>query len=157
VYSVIEKYFQLQLEMRLSQRKVAATLRRHGYKLTPQRLAVIQAITSSQESLTPATIYAKVQPEYPNIGLVTVYRTLEILVEMGLICELHGGGICHSYTTSLPEHHHHLICSGCGTVVDFTQYHLGGLESRLSKQSGFRIDGHLLEFFGLCPVCQKKK
>jgi Fur family ferric uptake transcriptional regulator len=157
VYSVIENTFHLQLEMRLSERKVTATLRRHGYKLTPQRLAVVQAITSSQDSLTPATIYGKVQPAYPNIGLVTVYRTLEILAELGLICELHGGGICRSYTTSLPEHHHHLICSGCGTVVDFTQHHLGGLESSLSKQSGFRIDGHLLEFFGLCPACQVKK
>jgi len=142
--------------MRLSERKVTATLRRRGYKLTPQRLAVIQTITSSQDSLTPATIYAKVQQEYPNIGLVTVYRTLEILAELGLICELHGGGICRSYTTGLPEHHHHLICSGCGTVVDFTQHHLGKLESSLSKESGFRIASHLLEFFGLCPACQKK-
>jgi Fur family ferric uptake transcriptional regulator len=141
--------------MRLSERKVTATLRRHGYKLTPQRLAVVQAITSSQDSLTPATIYTRVQEEYPHIGLVTVYRTLEILAGLGLICELHGGGICRSYTTSLPEHHHHLICSGCGTVVDFTQHHLGALESSLSQQSGFRIDSHLLEFFGLCQACQK--
>ncbi len=142
--------------MRLSKRKLATNLRRHGYKLTPQRLAVVQAITSSQDSLTPATIYTKVQQVYPNIGLVTVYRTLEILAELGLICELHGSGICHSYTTSLPEHHHHLICSDCGIVVDFTQHHLGKLESSLSKQSGFRIDGHLLEYFGLCPACQTK-
>lgn len=141
--------------MRLSERKVTATLRRHGYKLTPQRLAVIQAITSSQDSLTPATIYTKVQPESPNIGLVTVYRTLEILAELGLICELHGGGICHSYTTSLPQHHHHLICSGCGTVIDFGCHDLEEREQSLSEQSGFRIDGHLLEFFGVCPVCQK--
>ena len=141
--------------MRLTEREVAATLRRHGYKLTPQRRAVIRAIASSQDHLTPATIYEKVHQDHPNIGLVTIYRTLEILTELELVCELHAGGICHSYTTSTPEQHHHLICSNCGTVTDFTSHNLNELEQSLSKESGFRIDGHLLEFFGLCQACQQ--
>lgn len=141
--------------MRLTEREVAATLRRHGYKLTPQRRAVIRAIASSQDHLTPATIYEKVHQDHPNIGLVTIYRTLEILTELELVCELHAGGICHSYTTSTPEHHHHLICSNCGMVTDFTGHNLNELEQSLSKESGFRIDSHLLEFFGLCQACQK--
>lgn len=141
--------------MRLTEREVAATLRRHSYKLTPQRRAVIRAIASSQDHLTPATIYEKVCQDHPNIGLVTIYRTLEILTELELVCELHAGGICHSYTASTPEHHHHLICSNCGTVTDFTGHNLNELEQSLSKGSGFRIDGHLLEFFGFCQACQK--
>ncbi|MFC1933748.1 Fur family transcriptional regulator [Chloroflexota bacterium] len=141
--------------MRLTNREVVATLRRHGYKLTPQRQAVIQVITSSQDHLTPATIFEKVRQDYPNIGLVTVYRTLEILAKLELICELHAGGICHSYTISTPGHHHHLICSNCGTVTDFTGHYLSELERSLTKKSGFRIDGHLLEFVGLCQACQK--
>ena len=142
--------------MRLTERKVVAVLRRHGYKLTPQRQAVIQVITSSQDHLTPATIHKKVCQDQPNIGLVTIYRTLEILAELELICELHAGGICRSYTISTPQHHHHLICSNCGTVIDFTGHDLSELEQSLSKQSGFRIDGHLLEFFGLCQACQEE-
>lgn len=141
--------------MRLTERKVVAALRRHGYKLTPQRRAVIWAIASSQDHLTPATIYEKVHQEQPNIGLVTVYRTLEILAELELICELHAGGICHSYTISTPQHHHHLICSNCGIVIDFTSHDVSELEQSVSEESGFRIDGHLLEFFGLCQACQK--
>ena len=141
--------------MRLTERKVVAGLRRYGYKLTPQRRAVIQVITSSQDHLTPITIYRKACQDHPSIGLVTVYRTLDILAELELICELHAGGICHSYTISSPQHHHHLICSNCGTVVDFTGHDLSGLEQSLSKESGFRIDGHLLEFLGLCQTCQK--
>ncbi len=141
--------------MRLTERKVVAALRRQGYKLTPQRQAVIQAITSTHDHLTPATIYRKVHQDHPNIGLVTVYRTLEILAELELICELHAGGTCRSYTISAPEHHHHLICSNCGTVVDFTSHDLGELEQSLSEESGFRIDGHLLEFVGFCQACQK--
>ncbi len=141
--------------MRLTERKVVAVLRRHGYKLTPQRQAVIWAITSSQDHLTPATIYKKVHQDHPNIGLVTIYRTLEILAELELICELHAGGVCRSYTLSTPQHHHHLICSNCNIVIDFTGHDLSELEQNLSKESGFRIDGHLFEFFGLCQVCQK--
>lgn len=143
--------------MRLTERKVVTALRRHGYKLTTQRLAVIGAIASSRDHLTPTTIYTKVHQDHPNIGLVTVYRTVEILAELGLVCELHSGGICHSYTISAPQHHHHLICSNCGIVIDFTRHDLSELEGSLAKQSGFRIDGHLLEFFGLCHACQSEE
>jgi len=141
--------------MRATERKVVATLRQHGYKLTPQRWVVIQAITSSQDRLTPAAIYEKVRQEDPNIGLVTIYRTLEILAELKLICELHAGGSCRSYTFSAPRHHHHVICSNCGTVIDFTSCNLGEVQQDLTEETGFRIDGHLLEFVGLCPACQK--
>ena len=141
--------------MRLTEREVVSALRRRGYKATPQRQAVIQAITSSQDHLTPATIYKRMHQDHPNIGLVTVYRTLEILAELELICELHGGGICRSYTISAEGHHHHLICSNCGTVVDFTGYDLSELEQRLSQETGFKMDDHLLEFIGLCRNCQK--
>ncbi len=142
--------------MRLSERRVAATLRQHGYKLTPQRRVVMRTILSTQDHLTPAAIYEKVHQDYPNIGLVTIYRTLEILTRLGLICELHAGGSCHSYTISALGHHHHLICSNCGTVVDFHGFELGEVEQSLSKETGFRIDGHLLELIGLCQACQKE-
>ncbi len=142
--------------MRLTERKVVATLRRHGYKLTPQRRVVIQAIASNQEHLTPTSIYEKVHQDQPNIGLVTIYRTLEILAKLNLICELHAGDSCRSYTISAPGHHHHLICSNCGKVVDFPSCELEAAQQSLSQQTGFRIDGHLLEFIGLCQACQKE-
>ncbi len=141
--------------MRHTERKVVATLKQYGYKLTPQRRVVIRAITSSQDHLTPATIYKKVHQDHPNVGLVTIYRTLEILTKLELICELHAGGICRSYTIGAPQPHHHLICSNCGTVIDFASHDFSELEQSLSKENSFRIDGYLLEFFGLCQACQK--
>ena len=142
--------------MRFTERKVVATLRQHGYKLTPQRRAVMRTIASSQGHLTPTALYEKVHQEYPNIGLVTIYRTLEILDKLGLICEVHAGGTCRSYLVRRPsEHHHHLICSDCGAVVDFTNCDLGELEQRLSQETGFEIESHLLEFLGRCQNCQK--
>ncbi len=142
--------------MKLTERKVLAGLRQYGYKLTPQRRVVIRTIVSSQDHLTPATIYEKVHRDYPNIGLTTIYRTLGMLVKLELICELHAGDSCRSYTISALGHHHHLICSNCGTVVDFPGFELGGVEQNLSRETGFRIDGHLLEFIGLCQTCQKE-
>ena len=142
--------------MRLSEINVTATLKKHGYKLTPQRREVIQTIASNRDHLTPAAIYDKVRQDHPAIGFATVYRTLKILAKLKLICELHAGGSCRSYTVSAPGHHHHLICSHCGTVVDFPGFGLGEVEQNLSKETGFRIDGHLLEFIGLCQTCQKK-
>jgi len=141
--------------MRFTERKVIAALREYGYKLTAQRRAVIRVIASTQDHLTPTTIYDKVHQDQPDIGLVTVYRTLEILDKLGLICEVHVGGSCRSYLARRPaEHHHHLLCSNCGLVIDFANCDLGQLERRLSSETGFKMEGHLLEFLGLCPDCQ---
>jgi Fur family ferric uptake transcriptional regulator len=141
--------------MRLTEKRIAAALKHHGHKLTPQRRVVIGAIAASRGQLTPATLYRKVHREHPAIGLTTVYRTLEILNHLGLICELHTGGNGRSYTTGAPEHHHHLICTSCGAVVDFSGYHLTQLEAKLSRETGFEIEGHLLEFTGQCRNCRQ--
>lgn len=141
--------------MRLTERSIATTLRAHGYKLTPQRRSVIQTIASSQDHLTPSAIYQKVRQDHPGIGLVTVYRTLDVLARLELICELHAVGSHRSYTISTPEHHHHLICSNCGEVINFAGFHLTELEQRLTQETGFEIEGHLLEFIGRCRACQR--
>jgi len=141
--------------MKLSEKKITSDLKRHGYKLTPQRRAVVNAIASSPDHLTTAALYRKVRHDHPNIGLVTVYRTLEILAGLGLICELHAGGSCRSYTTAAAGHHHHLICAQCGEVIDFSGYDISPLEKRLRQETGFEIEGHLLEFVGRCRSCQR--
>ncbi|UCC60645.1 MAG: transcriptional repressor [Dehalococcoidia bacterium] len=141
--------------MKLTEKKVSSILRRQGYKLTPQRRAVLNAIAANKDHLTPAEIFDRVRREYPGIGLVTIYRTLDILTDLGLICEVHSGGHCRSYLMRRPqEHHHHLVCSDCGTVTDFTNCDLSALEQRLSRETGFHVEGHLLEFSGRCQSCQ---
>lgn len=143
--------------MRLTEKRLTSRLRQRGYRLTPQRRAVLKIIAESPDHLTPAAIYDRVRRQYPAIGLVTVYRTLTILAELGLICEVHAGGSCRSYLMRKPVgHHHHLICSECGAVVDFADCDLRRLEERLSRKTGFKVGGHLLEFLGLCPACQKQ-
>jgi Fur family ferric uptake transcriptional regulator len=140
-----------------TERKIETMLRRRGLKITPQRRTILNTIILSHKHLTPAEIYERVRREH-RIGLVTVYRTLEALARLGVICEVHAGDSCRSYLMRRPsEHHHHLICSDCGTVFDFTDCDLSELEQRLSEETGFKINSHLLEFLGVCRKCLEKK
>lgn len=131
-------------------------LRKRGFKLTRQRRDIIDVISTSQEHLTPARIFEKLRWKERGTGLVTVYRTLEILEQNGMLCELHIGDSCRSYLKRPGGHHHHLVCHDCGKVVDFTVCELNKLEQHLMKTTGFQIDRHLLEFMGSCRSCQEK-
>ena len=153
---VIENNYHLGFQMGFTDKQLLLALKQHGYKLTPQRRAVLKVLNSSQEHLTPADIYERVRQEHPGIGLVTIYRLLQILTELGLICEVHPDDNCRCYLLRRqPEHHHHLICSGCGAVIEFTDCDLSELGKRLSRETGFAIERHLLEFVGCCQRCQK--
>jgi len=142
--------------MVFTEKSVRTALRRRGYKLTPQRRAVLRTIAASQDHLTPAEIHEKVRESCPGVGLVTVYRTLDILDELGLICQVHSVGGCRSYLMRRPsEHHHHLVCVECGRVDDFSNCDLSELSNRLSRETGFEIEGHILEFSGHCAECRR--
>lgn len=143
--------------MVFTEKRITSILRQRGYKLTPQRRAVLDVIAHSQGHLTPAALYDRVHQQYPGIGLVTIYRTLRLLAQLGLICEVHAGGNCQSYLLRRPsEHHHHLICSGCGKVVDFADCDLAQVTGRISRKTGFEVDSHLVEFVGHCQDCRQK-
>lgn len=140
--------------MRLTANRIAGILREHGYKLTPQRHAVLKVIAASHDHLTPEVIHEKARLNNPGIGLITVYRTLGLLNDLNLVCRVHSPDGCRSYMMRRPtDHHHHLVCSGCGKVVDFAGCSLADLEQRLLEETRFNISGHLLEFYGLCPDC----
>lgn len=142
--------------MKLTANRIAGTLRRHGYKLTPQRHAILKAIAASHHHQTPAAIYQRAQERHPRVGLATVYRTLAVLVRLRLVCELRTASSPPRYLMRRPaEHHHHLVCSDCGRVVDFSGCDLGGLEASLSHRTGFVIEEHYLEFQGRCPDCRE--
>ena len=137
-------------------KKIVSILRQRGYKITSQRKAVLSVIAHSHDHLTPAAIYDRVHQQYPGIGLVTVYRTLELLARLGLICEVHAGDNGRSYLLRRPVgHHHHLICSSCSKVVDFADCDLAQMMDRVSRKTGFKIDSHLVEFLGQCRDCLK--
>jgi Fur family transcriptional regulator, ferric uptake regulator len=139
--------------------EIADLLRKSGHKATPQRMAIINVVLESKELLSPAALFEKVRRVDPEVGEVTIYRTLNILFELGLVCMVHTGENTHSYISRPPEHHGHVICSGCGKVVDFLNCDLSELEQKLMNDTGFAIKEHRLDFYGICSQCrlQEKK
>jgi Fur family ferric uptake transcriptional regulator len=136
---------------------IKTTLKQHRYKLTRQRRLIISEFASSEDFVTPADLYNKLQKNHPDIGMVTVYRTLDMLDKLGLAYKVHAGGDCHSYKINTVERHHHLLCSNCGAVINFTcsEKELTVLEGKITAETGFAIKNHILEFVGYCQKCNK--
>lgn len=139
-------------------------LRGSGYRITIPRQAILDVLQSTQGHLSAEDIYIEVRKNYPQIGLTTVYRTLELLVRMGIVFKFDFGDGRSRYELSEgPEgfrHHHHLVCTECGRVIDYTEYLdtekelLDKTETGLSEKYSFRITNHLIRFYGLCDRCQ---
>jgi Fur family ferric uptake transcriptional regulator len=139
----------------LDETELAEQLSAHSYKLTRQRRAVLAVVASSEEHLSPAEVYEKAKSICPEIGLTTVYRTLDILAKLGVIKRVHLDKSCHSYAPASQGHRHYLVCTDCGSVVEFDGGDLSALLDAVSAQTGFEIEGHWLQLFGRCPVCQE--
>lgn len=141
----------------LDDEKLAKQLSTSSYKLTRQRRAVLSVIASTDGHLNAAEVYEKAKSEYPQIGLTTVYRTLDILVELGAIKRVHLDEGCHSYAPASHGHHHHLVCTDCGRAVEFEGCDLAAFLDAVASQTGFEIEEHWLQLFGRCPTCQKTR
>ncbi|KPU44949.1 ferric uptake regulation protein [Oxobacter pfennigii] len=135
-------------------------LKDRGYKLTPQRRAVLDKIIENEgKHLTTEEIYDLVKSDCPEIGLATVYRTLQLLEEMNLIFKLNLNDGINRYELVHDEedhYHHHLICVKCGKVIEVEGDLLEALEKEVEKQYKFNITNHLLKFFGTCVECDKE-
>lgn len=127
-----------------------ASLTEHGYRTTEPRRKVVSAVLHHSKPFTAEQIVA----ELPEIGRSTVYRTLEILASLDQLSRLLQPSGNPAYVVTLPGHRHHLVCSSCGEVVSFTACPVDRLVPDLARDTHFAIQGHHLEVFGLCPVCQ---
>jgi Fur family transcriptional regulator, ferric uptake regulator len=131
-------------------------LSQHGYKLTRQRKAVVEVVTQAHTRLSAADVFAQAQRVCPDLGLTTVYRTLEILEQMGVIRRVHLEDGCEAFAPTALEHGHYVICNRCQATIEFEGCDLTQLLKRVADQTGFAIEQHWLELVGLCPKCQKK-
>lgn len=135
-------------------------LKKKGYKLTPQRRSIVDTIIENEgQHLTAEEIYDKVKKDCPEIGLATVYRTILVLEELGVISRLDLNDGCSRYEiihSNEAHRHHHLICNVCSSVSEVQDDLLEELETSIEKQYKFKIIDHSLKFYGICDVCQKK-
>lgn len=121
-------------------------LRGGGYKVTPQRLAVLEAIAAEQHQSME-----EIRGRCPGVGLVTVYRALELLSGLGLVRRLDLGDVPRYELAE--DHHHHLICEDCGTVSEFEKCPLN-LAQLPDLEGGFEVRAHSLEVYGTCAACR---
>lgn len=133
---------------------VGALLARHGHRLTAPRRVVASAVLEQTRPFTAEGIVALVRERAPETGRATVYRTLELLASLDVLTRVLRSDGHPAYITGMPGHRHHLVCSGCGETVAFSSCPVDQLVRDLSRDTRFRIDGHLLEVFGQCPACQ---
>ncbi|QZY57482.1 Fur family transcriptional regulator [Crassaminicella profunda] len=133
-------------------------LKEKGYKLTPQRRATLDTIIENQgKHLSTEEIYDMVKENCPEIGLATVYRTLQLLDELDVISKINFDDGCSRYelNTNEDDHqHHHLICLKCGDVIEVEVDLMETLEEEIENNYDFKISDHKVKFFGYCSKCQ---
>lgn len=128
-------------------------LRSEGYRLTPQRLAILEILHKSGGHSTPTEIYQVARETLPGLTEATVYRTLNFLTEQGLVLAAHVGSGQLVYEIA-ERIHHHLICRNCGDTGEIEHEILEELYKKFQTKTGYIIDSTHLTFFGLCPKCQ---
>ncbi len=137
-----------------------------GYSNTRSRRAVLMAICEAGGQASGAELLTLGRVHHPPLGLVTVYRTLDLLLSLGLVRKLHLAEGCHTYALCLAgkqdeirgneshSHGHHIICQRCNRAVEFNGCDLDAVIMTVEAQTGFRVEEHWLEMFGVCPACR---
>ena len=127
-----------------------------GGRLTPQRRLIASILQKQGCHLSAEEIYLLARRQHPRLSLATVYRMLRRLKESGLVRELQLGDNCHHYEIKRAEGHQHMVCLGCGRVIEFTCNHYKEVHSDLADQYGFEITGARVKLSGYCTDCQQR-
>lgn len=138
-----------------SERSLSETLRERGYRLTPQRLLVLEAIEASDDHISAEEIHSQAHARYPYMNISTVYRTLDLLKEQGLVAESDLGGGRFLYHPLGKAYHHHLVCRKCGKVQDIKVSALNDLRREIKDRYGFNAVFDHIAIFGTCKSCRK--
>ncbi len=131
----------------------ADRLRAAGERVTPQRLAVADALAASGQPLTAEELLRRLRGRRAAIGRATVFRALEALVGAGVARRLELEGHGSAYVACPAEHHHHLACMECGRVLEIDETYLRGIAERVASDTGFVIDDARVDFYGRCSAC----
>ncbi len=137
-------------------------LRETGFKITPQRRAIIDILLKNESNhLSSEEIYDLVKVDCPEIGLATVYRTMQLLDEIDVISKLNLDDGCIRYELSLNKdechNHHHLICKNCSKIIEVKEDLLDNIEKSIESAYNFSILDHDVKFYGICEECNKNK
>lgn len=131
---------------------LAEQLAESGYKVTGPRLAVLRAINAHQGAFSVQELEQWLIDRGESPGIASIFRTVKLLCDLHLTQRIHGLDECHRYSLGA-GHGHHLVCTRCGAMERFEDCGLQVIIGQLEQRTGFRINAHLVELFGLCPRC----
>lgn len=131
-------------------------LRQRDLRITPQRIAILRAFLNSDQHPSVEQVYGEIRTDFPTISLATVYKTVNLLKELGEILEIGLTDGRNRYDGNKPYPHPHLICTRCNRIIDPEVSLLDQLTTEVAKATGYRIISHQIELFGICPSCQTK-
>lgn len=125
-----------------------------GYRLTEPRRSVAALIADQDGHFTAAELVRAARARRLGVGRATIFRTLEVLEDLGAVERLDLPSGEHAYVGCEPAHHHHVVCSRCGRTDEIDDAGLRTIVEDVARRTGYRVDDHRLELFGLCPACQ---
>lgn len=125
-----------------------------GYRLTAPRRALAELVAGRRDHFTAEELLAESRRRRLGVTRATVFRSLEVLIELRVVerLDLPSGG--HAFVACEPTHHHHVVCSSCGRSAGVADPGIERIAKAIGRDTGFRVDTHRLELFGLCPACQ---
>ncbi|CUH97556.1 hypothetical protein P22_3687 [Propionispora sp. 2/2-37] len=135
---------------------ITTLLRNKGFKVTPQRLAIYNVLVNTKTHPSAEMIFNELQPVYPTMSLATVYKTVEILRELGMVQMLNVGEDSFRYD-AIVETHPHICCTACGRVDDLEGIDSAEFVKSVEAATPYELTGQQFYFYGICPECQKKK
>jgi len=135
---------------------IVQKLRDHGYKLTPQRLAIVKILARSDGHPSVETIHERVRSDFPTMSLATVYRNILLIKSLGEVLELGFPDGSNRYDGHRPYPHPHVICVKCKKILDPDLDSLDEMKKEVARATRFRILNHRLDFFGICSECMAK-
>ncbi len=134
---------------------ILTKLRQRDCRITPQRIAILKAFLNTDSHPSVEQVFDQVRADFPTTSLATVYKTVNLLKEIGEILELGFTDGRNRYDGNKPWPHPHLICNRCRSIIDPEVSLLDRLTAEVAESTGYRIISHQVEIFGICPACQK--
>ena len=138
----------------MTAQELKTTLRERGVRMTPQRRLILDAVANAQGHISVDQIYQQVVRQFPEVNVSTVYRTMDVLEELGLVRHTHFHDGVARYHRATEEPHQHLICRGCGRDIELDLALLEPLAEELFRRYGFKAELDHAAFVGLCRACQ---
>jgi Fur family peroxide stress response transcriptional regulator len=135
--------------------QLVARVKASDYRLTPQRVALLRLIAASDGHPSASHLYDKIKDQFPTTSLATVYKTLNLLKDLGEVLELGFSNDDNRYDGSRPFPHPHLICVQCRKIMDPQVSLVDDLTQEVAELTGYKVINHRLDFYGICPDCQR--